>query len=278
VGPVRRKRFLPYQARAQEQAAQAAVGAVVRAAPGAAVPATATRRNESAWLILVATAGLLAGIGAAWLIGNAGPARASFSNVPFAMPVAVLVGWSFIGSGLLAWRSRPDSHLTAVMIFTGFAWFREHAAQCAQPGPVHGRGSGPALLLRGLRLPGPFVPVRPVAGCAGSWLVAAAIALVTIDQAAGPAPGCGPHRRTGQPPGGHHGGPAPQHQPARPAGRHGPNPATMTRYGRVTRTGPIQQAPREADDDYDAVLRRNGRPGTPSSRLRRKDPVPPGSA
>jgi hypothetical protein len=40
--------------------------------------------------------------GAAWIVSNAGPVRASIPNVPFALPVAVLVGWSLIGSGLLA--------------------------------------------------------------------------------------------------------------------------------------------------------------------------------
>ena len=39
------------------------------------------------------------------------------------VPIVVLAGWSLIGSGLLAWRSRPDSHLGTVLIFTGFAWF-----------------------------------------------------------------------------------------------------------------------------------------------------------
>jgi signal transduction histidine kinase len=43
--------------------------------------------------------------------------------VPFALPVAVLVGWSFIGSGLLSWRPRPGDRLAAVLVFTGFAWF-----------------------------------------------------------------------------------------------------------------------------------------------------------
>ena len=34
-----------------------------------------------------------------------------------------MVGWSYIGSGLVARRQRPDNHLGAVMIFIGFAWF-----------------------------------------------------------------------------------------------------------------------------------------------------------
>ena len=33
------------------------------------------------------------------------------------------VGWSFIGTGLYAWRRRPDSRTGALMILLGFAWF-----------------------------------------------------------------------------------------------------------------------------------------------------------
>jgi signal transduction histidine kinase len=33
------------------------------------------------------------------------------------------VGWSFIGTGLYAWRRRPDSRIGALMVLQGFAWF-----------------------------------------------------------------------------------------------------------------------------------------------------------
>ena len=33
------------------------------------------------------------------------------------------VGWSFIGTGLYAWRLRPESRTGALMILLGFAWF-----------------------------------------------------------------------------------------------------------------------------------------------------------
>ncbi len=64
-------------------------------------------RDVNAGLISVAAAGLAAGAAAAWLVSNGGPGRPAVPNVPFAVPVAVPVGWSLIGSGLLAWRSRP---------------------------------------------------------------------------------------------------------------------------------------------------------------------------
>src|SRR3712207_3298193 len=33
------------------------------------------------------------------------------------------VGWSFIGTGLYAWRHRPESRIGALMVLLGFAWF-----------------------------------------------------------------------------------------------------------------------------------------------------------
>jgi len=33
------------------------------------------------------------------------------------------VGWSFVGTGLYAWRRRPDSRTGALMVALGFAWF-----------------------------------------------------------------------------------------------------------------------------------------------------------
>jgi signal transduction histidine kinase len=83
----------------------------------------AMRRPANATLIAVGTAGLLSGVGIAWILAHGGPDRPGVPNLPLAVPVAVLVGWSFIGSGLLYWRSRPDNYLGPVMIFQGFAWF-----------------------------------------------------------------------------------------------------------------------------------------------------------
>jgi signal transduction histidine kinase len=64
-------------------------------------------------------AAVAAGVGAAWLA-----ARRDFEPYQTAdWPLALLVGWSFIGSGLVAWRQRPRNRLGPVMVFTGFAWF-----------------------------------------------------------------------------------------------------------------------------------------------------------
>ena len=34
-----------------------------------------------------------------------------------------LIGWTFIGTGLYAWRKRPDSRVGMLMVLQGFAWF-----------------------------------------------------------------------------------------------------------------------------------------------------------
>ncbi len=73
-------------------------------------------KARQVWLGLAA---LLAGIGAAWLA-----AHRTFEPYQVASaPLALLVGWSFIASGLIGWRARPDNRLGPVMVFIGFAWF-----------------------------------------------------------------------------------------------------------------------------------------------------------
>jgi signal transduction histidine kinase len=70
--------------------------------------------------VLIALVALLAGVGAALLVLGSdrepGPAAAS------AM-LAFVVGFAYIGSGLIARRQRPENRLGAVMVFIGFTWF-----------------------------------------------------------------------------------------------------------------------------------------------------------
>jgi signal transduction histidine kinase len=70
-------------------------------------------------LALLGVAGLASGAGAAWLAANGPSALSQTAGVPFCL----VVGWSFIGSGLIAWYQRPRNRLGPVMIFIGFAWF-----------------------------------------------------------------------------------------------------------------------------------------------------------
>jgi signal transduction histidine kinase len=68
---------------------------------------------------LLVPAALAAGVGAAWLA--AGRKFEPYQTADW--PLALLVGWSFVGSGLVAWRQRSRNRLGPAMVFTGFAWF-----------------------------------------------------------------------------------------------------------------------------------------------------------
>jgi signal transduction histidine kinase len=70
--------------------------------------------------LLIALLALVAGVGAALLVLGSERER---TPVAVSAAVALLVGWAYIGSGLIAWRQRPDNRLGTVMVFVGFAWF-----------------------------------------------------------------------------------------------------------------------------------------------------------
>ena len=80
-------------------------------------------------LSAVATAGVLAGIGAVWLAAHQ-PANRPTEPGPL---LTLLVGASLLGSGLAAWRARPGNRIGLIMVFTGFAWF---AAQLIEASPA----------------------------------------------------------------------------------------------------------------------------------------------
>jgi hypothetical protein len=79
--------------------------------------------------LAIAGVGILGGAGAAWL--------ASTSQIeasgPVAAVLAVVLGWSFIGSGLVAGRARSENRLGPVMVFIGFAWFATFLADARNP-------------------------------------------------------------------------------------------------------------------------------------------------
>src|SRR4051812_42144853 len=70
---------------------------------------------------LIGFAGLAAGFGAAAAIGYGGYdlPRAVLSATK---ALEVLIGWSFIAVGLVAWHRRPDSRSGLLMVVFGFAW------------------------------------------------------------------------------------------------------------------------------------------------------------
>jgi signal transduction histidine kinase len=67
----------------------------------------------------IVLAGLLAGAGVVAIV------LASDHKEPKAVWAIFgpAVGWSFIGTGLYAWRRRPESRTGALMVLLGFAWF-----------------------------------------------------------------------------------------------------------------------------------------------------------
>jgi PAS domain S-box-containing protein len=66
---------------------------------------------------VVAAAGLAAGLVAA-------QATATSHRIDHRLAVfVVLVGWSYIGAGLIAWNERPENHFGLLLAAVGFAWF-----------------------------------------------------------------------------------------------------------------------------------------------------------
>ena len=49
------------------------------------------------------------------------------------------VGWSFIGTGLYAWRRRPESRIGELMVLLGFAWFLAALDFADSPLPTRSR-------------------------------------------------------------------------------------------------------------------------------------------
>jgi len=80
-------------------------------------------------LYAVGVAGVLAGAGAAWLAAHQPSGR---PTEPGAL-LTLLVGASLLGSGIAAWRARPENRLGLVMVLTGFAWFAAELVEARAP-------------------------------------------------------------------------------------------------------------------------------------------------
>src|SRR5436190_24355064 len=83
------------------------------------------RMRRDAVIALFAVA---AGGGAALLVLASDRER---SPVAVSAAVALVVGWAYIGSGLIARRQRPENRLGVVMVFIGFAWFATFLADAS---------------------------------------------------------------------------------------------------------------------------------------------------
>src|SRR5688572_24930670 len=69
--------------------------------------------------LAIAAAALLCGVGDVLLVLSS----EHFSDPGVWAVFGPVVGWSFVGTGLYAWRRRPDSRLGLLMTLAGFAWF-----------------------------------------------------------------------------------------------------------------------------------------------------------
>jgi len=87
--------------------------------PTAPVPVAPARPLRALRAAAVALAALLAGTGVAVLELRSGHREAPAVWAVF----APAVGWSFVGTGLYAWRRRPENRTGALMVCLGFAWF-----------------------------------------------------------------------------------------------------------------------------------------------------------
>ncbi len=80
-------------------------------------------------LSVVAGAGVLAGVGAAWLAAHQPPGRPTEPG----LVLELLVGISLLGCGLASWWRRPENRLGQIMVATGFAWFAAQLVNASPP-------------------------------------------------------------------------------------------------------------------------------------------------
>ena len=81
--------------------------------------------------LAVVPAALAAGIGAAAVMAGGREGSAGGAEIA----VSLLVGWSFVASGLIAWERRPENVTGKVMVATGFAWFVHELVWTTPPLP-----------------------------------------------------------------------------------------------------------------------------------------------
>ena len=114
----------------------------------------------------VAVAALVAGELAVVLTSTSQHGELRVVGHPEARVFVLLIGWSFIGSGLVAWHRRRTNRFGALMVAVGFAWF---AAALTASNPaclVQYRPGHRAAMDRHLPACAAVVPDRPL-GVAG---------------------------------------------------------------------------------------------------------------
>ena len=141
----------------------------------------AVRRDGTARVVLVLVLALLVGLGVLWsAVGTR--AHGLTPGLWLYLAVAVVVGWSLVGSGLLSWRPGPAHLLGPVLVLTGFAWLLARL----------GNSNSPLLFTTGELLGGLYTvgfvylvlsfPSGRLQGRLDSVVVAVTVFLVTVVQ------------------------------------------------------------------------------------------------
>jgi signal transduction histidine kinase len=131
--------------------------------------------------LFITLLGLGTGVGAALLVLGSDRER---PPVAVSAAVALLVGWSYIGSGLVAWRQRPENRLGTVMVFVGFAWFATFLADAGSSVVfTFGKALESVYLLGFVYLVLSF-PTGRLRSRVDRALIVAAVAIVTVVEVA----------------------------------------------------------------------------------------------
>jgi signal transduction histidine kinase len=118
-----------------------------------------------------------AGVGAALLVLGSDRER---PPVAASAVLALVVGWAYVGSGLIARRQRPENRLGTVMVFIGFAWFVTFLADAGSSLVFTlGKALESVYLLGFVYLVLSF-PTGRLRGKVDRGLIAAAVLLVTV--------------------------------------------------------------------------------------------------
>src|SRR5437762_13782507 len=127
--------------------------------------------------LVIGLLALVAGMGAALLVLGSDRER---SPAAASAALALVVGWAYVGSGLIARRQRPENRLGAVMVFIGFAWFATFLADAGSSLPFTlGKALESVYLLGFVYLVISF-PTGRLRSKLERALIAAAVAIVSV--------------------------------------------------------------------------------------------------
>jgi signal transduction histidine kinase len=87
------------------------------------------QHNVNRWTLVLATAALAAGVAVAWTMLTNEVRRWSGLDVTRIL----VIGWSFVAAGLVAWRLRPENSTGPAMVVTGFLRFGAALEAAQQP-------------------------------------------------------------------------------------------------------------------------------------------------